>query len=112
MLTFNDFVANAHLNFMRAVASSVGQSINPTYGSCSAVPRPGSANLKYEGVDVENKQLVVDVRLHVMEEFNLVVEILGTHDGESIFRTVSYRPDALFPENVANLVLAYYRRHT
>lgn len=112
MLTFQDFVANAHANFLKAVASQVSSSVNPLYGTCSVTPCPGSATLKYEGVDCSAfKRLVVNLRILVRDEFTLVVEISGIHEDTGIFRTVDYRIDALFPKSLANLVLGHYRGH-
>lgn len=112
MLAFNDFISSAHANFLKAVSSLVCRDVNPLYGTCSVTPCPGSATLKYEGVDCSAfKRLVVNLRIIPRDEFTVVLEISGVHGDADIFRTVDYRVESLFPENLANLVLGYYRGH-
>lgn len=112
MLAFNDFISTAHANFLKAVSSLVNRDVNPLYGKCSVEPCPGSATLKYEGVDCSAfKRLVVKLRIVARDEFTVVVEVSGIHETSDIFRTVDYRVESLFPENLANIVLGYYRGH-
>ncbi len=112
MLAFNDFISSAHANFLKAASSNINRDVNPLYGTCSVTPCPGSATLKYEGVDCSAlKRLVVVLRIIPRDEFTMVVEISGVHGDADIFRTIDYRIESLFPENLANLVLGYYRGH-
>lgn len=107
--TYADFISHATTSFLRTVATIVTSSVSSLYGTCRVSPCPGSATLKFEGVDVANRQLVIHLRLVPKDEFTLTLEVTGTHAGSSIFEELSLRTDSLRPEVLAAVVLSRYR---
>jgi hypothetical protein len=111
--TYADYIVKAHAEFMLNVALIVGEELRELE---AAIPDAATvdqwATLRFRGLNAAGKPLGLVVRLIPINEFRISADFIG-HRGDSPSTPITdvrqWKTEELTPEELASVIVAYYR---